>query len=449
MKVKFDDPTIRNLESKSSAYECMADKEPGFGVRVHPSGNLTFFYQYKIDGKRRYLTLGNYPKLSLKNAREFYQAELAKVKALRRGSADGVDPVVEKKRKQEQRMAAETAHSQSKTISELCKEYIEKYATKFKRSWREDERILNKEVIPLWGKRKAHDIKKRDIIVLVEAIVERGSPGMANNTFKIIRKMFNYAVEKDILQMSAANGVKLPAPLNSRERVLSQDEIKLFCSKLKSASISEDIQCVIKLILLTAQRPGEVVGIHANEIDGDWWTIPSDRAKNGKAHRVFLTASAKKIIEQSIDRVKANREIAQETTYEGYIFPCPHKAKVKSIDRHAVSRAIAKNIAWPLTDDKGNQLYLKDGKPATENRLGIERLVPHDLRRTAATFMAQSGEMDEVIDAVLNHSKQGVIKVYNQYRYAKEIQQALEIWERKLNSIISGSKDNVVPISSK
>ncbi|MBW4056721.1 MAG: site-specific integrase [Proteobacteria bacterium] len=440
MKVKFDDPTVRNLESKTTAYECMADKEPGFGIRIHPSGTMTFFYQYKIDGKRRYLTLGNYPKLSLKNARELYQAELSKVKALRRGSADGVDPVVEKKRKQEQRIAEEAAHSQSKTISELCKEYVEKYASKFKRSWQEDERILNKEVIPLWGKRKAQDIKKRDIILLVEAIVERGSPGMANNTFKIIRKMFNYAVEKDILQISAAIGVKLPAPLNTRERVLSQDEIKLFWSKLEAASISLDIQCVIKLILLTAQRPGEMVGIHTKEIDGDWWTIPSERAKNGKSHRVFLTPSAKKIIVDSIDRVKANRKIPLKENYDGFIFPCPHKAKDKSIDRHAISRAIAKNLAWPLTDAKGNQLYLKDGKPATENRLGIEHLTPHDLRRTAATFMAQSGAMDEVIDAVLNHAKQGVIKVYNQYRYDKEKQQTLETWERKLNSIIIGKQ---------
>ena len=444
MKIKFDDPTIRNLELKATAYECMADKEPGFGVRVHPSGSMTFFYQYKIDGKRRYLTLGNYPITSLKNARLLYQAELSKVKALRRGSADGVDPVAEKKRKQEQRIAEESSSIQAKTVSELCKDYLDKYATKFKRSWQEDERILNKEVIPIWGKRKAQDIKKRDVISLIEAIVERGSPGMANNTFKIIRKMFNYAVEKDILQISAATGVKLPAPLNSRERVLSQDEIKLFWSKLETASISIDIQCVIKLILFTAQRPGEVVGIHTKEIDGDWWTIPSERVKNGKAHRVFLTATAKTLIQQSINRVKANREIAPEVTYDGYIFPCPHKDKLKSIDRHAVSRAIAKNIAWPLTDDKGNQLYLKDGKPATENRLGIERLVPHDLRRTAGTLMAQSGEMDEVIDAVLNHSKQGVIKVYNQYRYAKEIQLALEKLELKLITFIANGNDNII-----
>ncbi len=59
------------------------------------------------------------------------------------------------------------------------------------------------------------------------------------------------------------------------------------------------------------------------------------------------------------------------------------------------------------------------------------------------------GNMDEVIDAVLNHAKQGVIKVYNQYRYDAEKQKALEAWERKLNSIISGTKSNVVAINSR
>jgi integrase len=448
MKAKFDDPTVRNLKPATKTYDCMAESEPGFGVRVLPSGTMSFFYQYKVDGQRRFMSLGNYPSTTLKKARELYQAELAKVKALRRGSADGVDPVAEKKRKQEQRIAEEAERSQALTVSELCKDYIEKYAMKFKRSWKEDERILNREVIPLWGKRKAQDIKKRDVILLLESIVERGSPGMANNTFKIIRKMLNYAVEKDVLILSVAMGVKLPAPLNSRERVLSQDEIKLLWSNLKTASISEDIRCALELVLYTAQRPGEVIGIHTREIDGDWWTIPSERSKNGKAHRVFLTSSTKKIIEDSIARIKSVKKLPLGSEYDGFIFPCPHKKKIQSADRHALSRAIARNIAWPLTDDKGNQLYLKDGKPATENRLSIEHFTPHDLRRTAATFMAQAGEMDEVIDAVLNHAKQGVIKVYNQYRYDKEKQMALESWERKLLSIVTEKKqkDNVTSI---
>lgn len=390
--------------------------------------------------KRRYYPIGSYPNTKLADARTEATKLLAEVKK-------GIDPLERERREMEERQAAdeqkrreEEAAAKITTVSELCKEYIEKHAMKFKRSWQEDERILNKEVVPLWGSRKAQDIKKRDVILLLEAIVERGTPGMANNTFKIIRKMLNYAVEKDVLTLSVAMGVKLPAPMNARERVLSQDEIKLLWDNLETASISPDIRRVIKLILFTAQRPGEVIGIHTSEIDGDWWTIPSERSKNGKTHRVFLTASAKELINQSIARTKFIREIPLKIKYDGYIFPCPHKDKEKSADRHAVSRAIARNLVWPLTDDKGNQFYTKEGKPATENRLGVDQFTPHDLRRTSATFMAQSGEMDEVIDAVLNHAKQGVIKVYNQYRYDDEKQAAMEELELKLTCIIDGKE---------
>jgi len=154
------------------------------------------------------------------------------------------------------------------------------------------------------------------------------------------------------------------------------------------------------------------------------------------------------LIAEQINRVKSSREISSSTEYNGYVFPSRHQHKNQSIDRHAVSRALARNIAFPLTDKKGKPLYQQDGQPATVNKLEVDDFTPHDLRRTAATFMAQAGEMDEVIDAVLNHSKQGVIKVYNQYRYDAEKQKALETWERKLLSIVTGSSSNVISITT-
>jgi len=111
--------------------------------------------------------------------------------------------------------------------------------------------------------------------------------------------------------------------------------------------------------------------------------------------------------------------------------------------------AVRRNLAWPVLDSKGEQLFQKDGQPATENKIGIEKFTPHDLRRTAATFMSQLGFMDEVIDAVLNHVKQGIIRTYNLNRYDKEKQMALETWERKLISIITNKSSNVVSIIRK
>ena len=326
------------------------------------------------------------------------------------------------------------------TVKKLAEEYIERHAMANKKSWLEDQRILEKEVYPSWGKKKAQDITKRQVNDLLDKVVDRGSPQTANNIFKIIRKMFNWAVEKDRLKISPCLGVKAPASITAKDRALNTAEIKAFWHSLVNPNISMTVEVrqALKLILLTAQRPGEVAGLHTREIDGDWWTIPAERSKNKKAHRVYLSPLALEIIAEAITEAVAAKERAEirkarevdqdlkavtkqtNKEYSGYIFPCPHYSKDKSIERHALSKALKRNES-------------EDGSTT----LGITSFTPHDLRRTAATFMAESGELDEVIDAVLNHSKQGIIKVYNLYRYDKEKQNALESWERKLLSIIA------------
>jgi integrase len=419
---------IRNLKPTEKEYT--RRERGGFGIRVHPSGRKTFFYLYRIDGQRRFLNLGDYPATKLKDARHDYEEARIKVKLLKHGREEGSDPVAHRKSKRDDREERRKAH----TMSDLVTEYLERHAKRFKRSWQEDERILNREVVPAWGNSKAADIKKRDVIHLLEGIVDRGSPAMANNSFQIIRKMFNYAVEKDILPFTPCAGIKLPSPKIARDRVLNATEITILWGNLDACAISDDARRALKLILVTAQRPGEVAGIHTREIDGSWWTIPPERAKNGRAQRVFLTDLA--------------LEIIGDTEGKGYIFPTPHKKKQRSIDDHALAVAVSRNLAFPILDGKGKPLFTKDGKPATENRIGIDHFTPHDLRRTAATFMAEMGTMDEVIDAILNHVKQGVIKVYNQYRYDKEKQAALEAWGRKLDSIITGTATKVISIQS-
>lgn len=448
--LKLTDLYLRNLKPEGKEYT--RREKGGFGVRVHPSGKITFFYLYRVDGQRRFLNLGAYKTknnpngVSLKEARDEYEIQRAKVKALKQGRADGSDPVEEMKAAKSGR----EAHRDEKSIKDLVQEYIEKHAQKFKRSWQEDERLLNREVIPVWGKRKAADITKRDVTLLLEGIVDRGSPAMSNQVLKIVRKMFNFAIERDILQNTPFLGVKALAPNIKRERTLAEAEIKTLWVALDSqeVAISDEIRRALKLILVTAQRPGEVSGMHTDEIEDRWWTIPAERAKNGKAHRVYLTDLALELIGAAIEQAKENREIPTDQEYSGYVFPCPHKKKNQPIDSHALPVAVRRNLAWPITDAKGKPLYDKDGEPATENKLGVSQFTPHDLRRTAATFMAEMGYMDEVIDAVLNHSKQGVIKVYNLHKYDREKQMALEAWSRKLEALVKGEEGGkVIPIT--
>jgi integrase len=426
--IVFTDIMIKKLKPAESKY--IRSEGNGFTVRVMPSGVKTWLYVYSFDSKRREMNMGNYPYVSLETARGKFDDARKKVK-------NGIDPMAEAEAEAE-------AREKAPTVTDLVDDYIKLHAKRFKRSWKKDEQILSRDVVPLWGKKKAVDITKRNVLHLLERIIDRGAPAMANNCFQIVRKMFNFAVERDILPLSPCTGVKLPSPKQTRERTLNEVEIKAMWGNLDKCAMSDEIRRALKLILVTAQRPGEVIGMHTSEIDDRWWTIPPERAKNGKTHRVYLTDTALELVGD----LEVIDEETGKTKPKGYIFPTPHKKKERAIAPQALIVAVIRALASPALDEKGNPVKEEEGKP-TENMLHIDHFTPHDLRRTAATFMAQSGEMDEVIDAILNHAKQGVIKVYNQYRYDKEKQAALEAWERKLTSIVTGSKSNVVSMRRK
>lgn len=439
--ITFTDTLIRN--KKPESVKRFLSEGNGFQVRIMPSGVKTFLYIYNINGKRREMNLGNYPDVTLETARGKFQDAQKHVKK-------GIDPLAVEEAKMAVEEAKKEEEAKAFTVAMLIDEYIEKYSKPRKRTWGEDKRILDKDVLSLWGKKKATEIKKRDIVLLLEGIVKRGAPGGANNTFKIIRKMFNFAVARDIIEHTPCAGVEMPSPLNKRDKVLTENDIRTFWYALDTCHVSDDIRRTLRMILLTGQRPGEIVGMHTKEIDdtGRWWTIPVERSKNKREHRVYLTDTALNLIGElkKIDPKTGKKLIDPDTGKEidkGYIFPCPKEnpksGKEQGIHTSAVAHVIRRNFASPVRM-KGKDVYDKSGKPVTENLLGVDFFTPHDLRRTCATLMSEIGIQDETIDAVLNHKKQGVIGTYNRNKYNKEKQAALEAWERKLNSIISGTE---------
>ncbi len=448
MKKNLDDLVIKNLKPGDRQYFCMAEGEKGFGVIVYPSGTKTFIYRYKIDGADKLLTLGEYPFTSLKDARTEYMKASFQVKALRRGSKDGADPVKEIKLKAERRIKEDAEHKQAPTVAGLIKDYIEKYAQKRNRNWKEIQRMLNKEVAPDWGKRKAKDITKRDVNLLLEKIVDRGSPATSNQVLKFIRKMFNFAIEQDMQQHTPCMGVKIKAKETPRERALNEDEIRILWKVLNTCSISDEVRRALLLVLVTGQRPGEVSAMHRGEIDGRWWTIPGEaiytaQAKNHLTHRVYLTDTALELI-GSLKKIdpKTRKEVDK-----AYIFPCPHGNKEQPIDTRALAHAVRRNLNWPLLHN-GKPIYDKDGKRVTENRLGVEPFTPHDLRRTATTLMAKCKIIKEHRERVLNHKLEKLDGTYNIHDYDDEKQAALETLERKIKSILSGKENNVIPITA-
>jgi integrase len=399
--MKLTDYQIKNLKPQAERYEVWEGKT-GFGVRVTPKGNKSFVYMYRFGGKARRLTLGTYPAMTLADA---HKAHAEAQKMLEQGIDPGAITVAER---EEQRKAP--------TVGDLAQEYLEKWAKPRKRSWREDNRILEKDILPEWGRRKAREITRREIIRLLDGVLERGAPIMANRTLAVIRKMFNFAVSRDIVPVSPCMAVRAPASEKTRDRVLTQEEIRALWQGLEGAKMAEGTKLALKLQLVTAQRKGEIISAAWEEVDlkEGWWTIPAEKSKNALPHRVPLSPLA-------LELLQAAKALSGDSPW---MFPSPRGSK--HITPEAVDHAL--------------------------RRPGLEALgftfVPHDLRRTAASLMTGMDIPRLVVSKLLNHVERGVTAVYDRHSYDRQKRQALETWGRKLNGIIYGAEDedNVIPL---
>ena len=184
------------------------------------------------------------------------------------------------------------------TVADLCNEYIERHAKVKKKSWKEDQRILNKDIIPGWNRRKASDIKRKNVIDLLDNIIERGATIQANRTLAVIRRMFNFAIEQDILEFSPCNGVKAPAKENIKDRVLSGEEISILWNQLDECkSMDRAIALSLKLMFITGQRKIECLHLKHSEIDNSgWWTIPKEIPRMANLIVFFFHQKQKKLL---------------------------------------------------------------------------------------------------------------------------------------------------------
>jgi len=418
---RLTDRSIEALRPKAARYEVWDEARKGFGLRVTPRGVKSFVWVYHFDGRPRRLTFGAYPRLSLADA----GVRLAEAQNL---LAKGIDPGT-------RAVAERDAERHAETVEELVAAYLDRYARVRKRSAAEDERILRKDVLSRWASRKAKDITRRDIVRLLNDIVDRGAPIQANRTLTILRRMFRFAVGQAILELSPCDQIEAPSSENERERALSDDEIRLVWHVLETASMEPNARRILRLMLVTGQRKGEVMGIHQQEIDHEkrLWVLPTSRAKNGREHLIPLSAPALRIL-------------AEDGPNEaGYLFPSrltgePYRGQ--SID-HATR-------------------YLFDPRPISKTRKRpghkspvpplaglMERFTPHDLRRTVATRMRELGISRGDVKMVLNHVESDVTARYDRYDGLPEKRRALDLWGKRLMQIISGegAAANVVELA--
>ncbi|NKB59039.1 MAG: tyrosine-type recombinase/integrase [Alphaproteobacteria bacterium] len=378
------------LTDKSVKYLKAADKRrvawfqglSGFGIRVSPKGTKSFVYKYDFEGRDRWITFGRYPELTLKKALERYNEAALRMER-------GEDPAKASVIKNEADRAAST-------IKQLAADYIDLYAKPHKRSWQEDQRILERDVLPIWGNRRAHAISKADVIALLDGIVARGAPVQANRTLSVVRRMFNFAIDRDILETSPCHRVKPPAPETSKDRYLTLDEVRLFWNRLDTAPLDTKTRLALKLTLVSLQRSGEILGIHIRELDLDnaVWIIPKERTKNMQSHLVPLSPLALEIIEALLERIAD----------DGFLFPSTRESS--TFKNSVLSNAVRRNLDY----------------------FGIPKFTPHDLRRTGSTQLAAFKVPRFDRERLLNHTDRSVGAIYDIYEYQDEKRASLNLW---------------------
>lgn len=382
----------------------------GLYLVVQPTGAKSWALRYRFAGKPAKLTLGRWPVMTLAAARK---AAGAAIDAVEHGN----NPAAEKKAT---KAATLEAHlSERDLIKTLVQQFDKRHLSGLK-SGAQARQFLVRFVVKAWGERDIHTITKRDVIDMLDDIVDSGRATTANRVLAHARKFFNWAVERDILAIAPTTGVKPPAKETSRDRVLTDQEIRWFwqaCDK-----VGQPWGPLAKVLLLTGQRLNEAAQMTDGEAEGDLWHMKADRVKNARAHDVPLSGAALAVL-AGVQRVKGKA---------GFVFSTNGNAPVQGF--HKGHERLAGTMAAIASEEIG--------EPVEIPKWGF-----HDLRRTAATGMARLGIAVRVTEAVLNHvsgTGGGIVAVYQRHDYAEEKAKALEAWSRFVTGLVEGQADNVV-----
>lgn len=389
--LNLTDNFIKSLKPKQKRYDITIND--GFQVRVYPSGIKVFQYRYKINKKPKRLTFGRYPGLSIREAKSKH----LEASALKANGKDPAEALFEKK---------------EHTVEMLVEEFLTLRSIKKKDQGVEDRRVLEKDVIPEIGSKPAGEVTRRDIAKIIDKIMLRGADRQANITLTKICTIYNFALDRGYpgVESNPAHKMKRPGVENEGDRSLSDEEIKQFWHgiatgrKCDIASRAQTIK-VLRLILLTGQRPGECLGIEYEEIDGNWWTIPTHKTKNGLPHRVYLSATAKDILGEG----------------KGRVFPARAGSQTRV-------NKLSYTVRRLLSTTKSGVI-----------RLPMEKWTPHDLRRTASTGLAALGYRYDIIDHFLSHKPPKLRRTYNKYKYDLEKRTMAEAWGEKILELINST----------
>jgi integrase len=364
---------------------------PNLYLRITDKGRKSFCLITRYPGSRHPAprTLGEYGAISLEQAREKARVWLALL-------AKGVDPAI-----QEARERAAEAARQADTVAAALELFIERHLAGLRTG--HDVTVALRRLLKPWALRPISSITRKDVKDVVFGIHDGGAPIAANRALAYIKKFFAWAVERDLIDASPAALVKRPAKERSRERVLSDAEIKAVWVACRS--LGHFGRC-IRFMLATGQRRGECSGaVWTTEIDtsAPVWRLPAGRVKANRAHELPLNNLA--------------LECLGKPNGDSYIF-----GGLKPVTSWSTSTAALRRLVAEQLPDAVPDWHL------------------HDLRRSVATSMARLGIDRIVISRILNHADSGVTARYDRYGRDIEMVEAMERWDRRLREIIDGGK---------
>jgi len=416
---KLTDIQIRAWVKSGERFEQRAD-----GDGLYISFRETFavpkwLFRYRFQGRQRVMSIGSYSSVSLAKAREATKELAAKV-------ALGHDVAGEKQERKREAIAKIDAEKSAWMVARLCDEFFERVIVpRWKHSNIVRSRIEN-DIKPSMGKMKADDVKPRDVDAMLQQIIKRGAPTVANDVLRWTKRIFDFAIKRQIVLYNPASAFDIAdagGKEEARERWLTREEITQLFQAMREmlGRFSIENMHAVRLLLLLAVRKEELVAAPWSEFDLDnsVWHLPEERTKTSSAIDIPLPPLA----------VETLRELHRLANGSAYVFPArkmQHRM-IPHIDLNTLNAAISKHIKPKLKD--------------------VPNFTIHDFRRTARTHLAALGVDPFVAERCLNHKVKGVEGIYNRHDYFDERKLALNTWAKLLQALEEGKPEyNVVPL---
>lgn len=426
--VALTDTYLRSLAPPMEGRLDIQDaKRPGLVLRVSSSGTMSWSYRYrdKVTGRVERLTLGRFPTVSLAQARGIVDKRVG-------GIAEGENPRAAQRK-------ARAEHAAGITFDELAARFLAEYVALRRPKSLPSYTSAIAPARKAWANRKAREITRDDVLDFAE-VRGKEAPIAANRGIAVLSRLFNWALDMRDPPVSTSPVVRIAKPgiEKARTRVVRTDELATLWGAFDT--MTPEMARVLRVLLLTGQRLGEVIGMRRDELvdlgkPSAQWELPGNRTKNRRAHLVPLSYEVVALLDAAISAGGDDAE---------HVF-VSRRNPGEPFDRQSFARSM-KRIIGGLQETPESRAAIR--------RLKADPPTPHDLRRTCATGLGALGVRREVIKGVLNHLEGDVTAVYALHDQLEEKRAALEAWAAHVHETIDpapardglGLTADVVPI---